>query len=226
VFKPLGLEHTRFVLTPDDSTLTHLAVEYRSDGTVRTRRSSRAYPAGNIATTGADMSVFLRWLLTALRAESDGAESRIAKQMIGPMLRYHAAMPPMGYGFNGVPLAGRTVDEGRRRPIAFRLMAIIPSFDIGLFIALNRQEPLLWDRLMPLLARRFWADSARIDSAPGAVRPISGTTAGHVRRLDRQRKSSAWRLRCGHRPRAWARGEWSRVGRRVRTTYARPVRIE
>ena len=174
VFRPLGLQHTRFVLMPDDSALTHLALEYRSDGTVRTRRSTRAYPAGNIATTGADMAVFLRWLLTALAGE--GVDSRIASQMIGPMLTYHSALPSMGYGFSGVPLAGRTVwMKGGAGPSHSALMAIIPELDIGLFIALNRQEPLLWDRLMPALARQFWADPTRVDPPAPEVRSISGT---------------------------------------------------
>jgi CubicO group peptidase (beta-lactamase class C family) len=162
VFRPLGMLHTRYVLSPSDLAAAELALEYRSDGVREIPRSTRAYPAGNVGTTAGDMNGFLRWVLTGLRSpDSTSAASRITRRLVGPMLRYHPDLPPMGYGLSGVPMSGRTVwMKGGAAPRHSAVIAILPAVDVAIFIAVNRQEPLLWDWLLPDLVKAFWSDSA------------------------------------------------------------------
>lgn len=181
IFRPLGMTHTEFILQPTDST-PNLAHEYRSDGTRRTPRSTRAYPAGNVGTTGADMSVFLRWMLTELGRADTSQGSRIAHELAGPILTYSPSLPPMGYGLNGVAIAGRTVwMKGGAAPSHSAVIAVIPDLDVAVFIAVNRQEPLLWDRLMPSLVAKFWSDSSRIAVRDSGSAVPSSALAGTYR---------------------------------------------
>jgi hypothetical protein len=108
------------------------------------------------------MSVFLQWLLTGLRsADTAAAASRIARQLAGPMLTYHAALPRMGYGLVGVRVGRRTVwMKGGDAPSHSAVIAVIPELDVALFIALNRQEAMLRDQLIPSLVEKFWSDSS------------------------------------------------------------------
>jgi CubicO group peptidase (beta-lactamase class C family) len=158
VFQPLGMANTRFILEPEQAG-NDLTVEYRSDGLSFPRRSSRAYPAGNVGTTGADMAVFLQWLLSGLRGESLSTQAnQVARQLVEPMLIYHPALPGMGYGLSGVPMSGRVVwMKGGAGPFHSAVVAVIPDLDLGIFVALNRQEPLLWDRLLPSMVAKFRA---------------------------------------------------------------------
>ncbi len=164
LFLPLGMTNTAFILEPTDGAPPRLAQEYRSDGTRRIPRSSRAYPAGNVGTTGADMAGFMQWLLVGARgADTTTPASRIARQLAGPVLTYHPALPPMGYGLSGVPIAGRTVwMKGGASPSHSAVLAVVPELDVALFVAVNRQEPLFWDQLVPDLVGRFWSDSSRL----------------------------------------------------------------
>ncbi|MES2178715.1 MAG: serine hydrolase domain-containing protein [Gemmatimonadota bacterium] len=161
VFRVVGMPNTAFLLDPAGSAPPNLAREYRSNGSVRVPRSSRAYPAGNVGTTGSDMAAFMRWVLAALRSADTGqARARLVRQLAGPMLTYDSALPPMGYGFNGVPFSGRVLwMKGGAAPSHSAVLALIPELDIAFFIALNRQEPLMWDRLIPRLVATFWADT-------------------------------------------------------------------
>ena len=183
ILAPLGMRDTRFVLGPSDSVGIHLAAEYRSTGERRVPRSSRPYPAGNLATTGADMGRFLVLLSRALRGDSVPVISpTIARQLVGPMLRYHPQLPPMGYGLSGMPMYGRTVwMKGGASPSHSAVLAVMPDVDLGVFIAVNRQEPLVWDRVLAELVRHLGDDSAGVArgpneaSAPARLDGLAGT---------------------------------------------------
>lgn len=172
LFRPLGMSHSSFLLTPGDGT-PGLAREYRSDGTRRVWRSSRAFPAGNVGTTATDMRAFLSTLLVAAR----GADTTDPiGQLVRPALTYSADLPPMGYGMSGVPIAGRTVwMKGGASPSHSAVIAVMPDADVAIFIAVNRQEPLFWNQLVPDLVRRFWpGDDSTTTISSGALPRIDG----------------------------------------------------
>jgi len=185
ILAPLGMRDTRFVLGPSDSVGIGLAAEYRSTGERRVPRSSRPYPAGNLATTGADMGRFLIALSRALRGDSVPIISpAIARQLVGPMLQYHPQLPPMGYGLSGMPMHGRTVwMKGGASPSHSAVLAVMPDVDLGVFIAVNRQEPLVWNRVLAELVRHLGADSARVSSEPNEAStpaPLEGLAGTYL----------------------------------------------
>lgn len=179
VFTPLGMHHTAFVRDMRDTVGMNVALEYRSSGEPRIMRTSRPYPAANVVTTGADMASFLVALNLALRGDSSGPLSpRVARWIVGRALSYHPDMPPMGYGLSGVPIAGRTVwMKGGASPSHSAVIAVIPELELGLFIAVNRQEPMLWDQLVQTFVERFFAqsDSAGRESRVGVAADLTAT---------------------------------------------------
>lgn len=153
VLAPLGLRDTRFMFRP--STDSAHALEYTSNGDLRVQRSTAPYPAGNLATSGDDMTLFLR---TVLNAPSDDPMRRM---LFTPALAYHPEMPPMGYALAMTRMEGHDVwMKGGAGPSHSAVLAFVPDANLGIFIAVNRQEPTLWNRLLPRLM-------ASLDTVPG-----------------------------------------------------------
>ena len=146
IARPLGMMHTAFVMRPEGD--TGHTLEYRASGERRVQRSSRPYPAGNVGTTGADMAAFIRYVL----AGRDSA----SRWLTLPALRYHPELPPMGYALAQERIAGRLAwVKGGASPSHSAVLAIIPELQMGIFIALNRQEPLFWEALLPRIVGTF-----------------------------------------------------------------------
>ncbi|HET7784368.1 MAG TPA: serine hydrolase domain-containing protein [Myxococcales bacterium] len=150
ILAPLRMASTGFALLPDE--VPGLATEYRSSGAVTPRRSSRPYPAGNLATTGEDMARFL----VALGDSSSVLAPAVAAGLAGNVLRYHPALPPMGYGLAGVPVGGTVVwMKGGASPSHSAVLALVPALGLSLFLAENRQEPSLWNELIEGFVGKF-----------------------------------------------------------------------
>lgn len=162
---PLGMAHTAFVMRPEGDTAHTL--EYRASGDIRVQRSSRPYPAGNVGTTGADMAAFLRYIL----AGTDSASRWVTL----PAFHYHPELPPIGYALAQDRIAGRTAwVKGGASPSHSAVLAIIPELHVGIFIALNRQEPLFWEALLPQVVATFGLVTASEPSRGAAPIDASG----------------------------------------------------
>jgi CubicO group peptidase (beta-lactamase class C family) len=175
ILRPLGMTRTAFILRPPADSQ---ALEYTSEGDLRVQRSSVPYPAGNIGATGEDMAVFLRALLTASRdsVAGDSVEGQALRQLFTPTVVYHPEMPPMGYGFAAVSLGGHEVwMKGGAGPSHSAVIALVPSLDLGVFIAVNRQEPTLWDRLLPHIVASYPSGAQR---TPKVVRRVEADLSG------------------------------------------------
>jgi CubicO group peptidase (beta-lactamase class C family) len=149
ILQPLGMRSTAFVIPPMPALTTRLASEYRSTGERRVFAYSPSYPAGNIATTGADMARLLQVLV-----RGDAMILPVGRNSLfaGPALVYHPELPAMGLGLSGQRLGGHLMwIKGGASPSHSAVIALIPDLELGLFLAVNRQEPLVWDRLLQLL---------------------------------------------------------------------------
>ena len=161
VFQPLGMHHTSFMMRPGTGDAPNQAVEYHSSGEIRVQRATRAYPAGNLATTGSDMARLLIELVSAMRADARTtviAPAMLA-QLAGPQLVYHPELPPMGLGFSGQPFGRRVVwIKAGSGPSHSGVIVLFPESRAALFVALNRQEPIYWERMLPGLAALLESD--------------------------------------------------------------------
>lgn len=163
LFRPLGMSRTGY-LTPPLAPLVRqeLAREYWSSGQQAELRFSRPYPAGSMATTGRDMGRFLVALLFAM--EGDGGSvitPGVAALMTERQFSQRQDLPGYAYGLGETTHYGRRLlVKGGSGPAHSAVIAVIPEASAGLFVALNRQEPQLWTRLLPELIGRFFPGDA------------------------------------------------------------------
>jgi len=166
IFAPLGMRSTHFMVPPMPSTRTRMAAEYRSTGERRELTYSPTYPAGNVGTTGADMA---RLLTALLRPDSVVITAETRRRLAGSELAYHPEMPGMGLGLSGQRLGGQLVwIKGGASRSHSAVIALFPELDLGVFVAVNRQEPTAWR----LMLGRF-ADSTTTRSGVRAIAPRS-----------------------------------------------------
>lgn len=183
IFAPLGMTSTAFIIPPLPPLRRLVAAEYHSSGTRRPFSYSPSYPAGNLATTASDMRRFLSVLL---HGDSTVLPASARERLLGAVHSYHPEMPAMGLGLAGQRIAGHTmwIKGGASRSHS-AVVAVIPDLDVGLFVAVNRQEP-LWDRLL-----RAIGDSMRAGQVAPLPPPTSFLDAGGVYRLTRVPLASA-----------------------------------
>lgn len=171
VFTPLGMTHTQ-VLIPPASGGPDLATEYFATGKVQPLEFSNGYPAGAIATTAGDVAKFMIALLRADRGDSVTViSSQVAHAMMTRQFTNLAGTPGYSFGLSENVIAGTRVwMKGGAAPKHSAVLLLIPERNTGVFIALNRQEPTLWDDFIPQFIRRFApSPSVATEKAPAAI---------------------------------------------------------
>jgi hypothetical protein len=76
----------------------------------------------------------------------------------------------MGYGLSGSMVNGREVwIKGGASPSHSAVLAVVPELDLGIFIAVNRQEPFFWERLIPTILTQVDSGKAAPRDGPRTV---------------------------------------------------------
>lgn len=188
VFAPLGMTSTAYIIPPLPAVARRRAAEYRSTGERRDFTFSPTYPAGNVGTTGSDMARLLRALLGN---DTSVLSSRARARLMGPEVIYHPQLPPMGLGLAAQRLGGELAwMKGGASRSHSGLVAVFPRLDLALFVAVNRQEPLVWESLMRTLGDSLpkWGGAQGSPAKPAAT--TTPAAAAGVYRWTRTPRSS------------------------------------
>lgn len=162
IFKPLGMENSQFVMTPDMK--ANLAVGHTATGeklppynTVPTDM-----PQGSMMTTGSDMAKFMLAQLN----EGKLGEARILRgSTVQDMQSVHTAIhpkvPTMTYGFElpyGRASEPYVISKGGDMPGFTSWMWLIPEHKVGGFIVYNKNSGLRTELFNAFMDRYFPSD--------------------------------------------------------------------
>ncbi len=90
--------------------------------------------------------------------------------LLSPVLRYHPELGPMGYALSVVRMSGRDVwIKGGASPSHSAVIAFVPELNVGIFVAVNRQEPTFWNRLLPQMIAALTTAPPVADATPAAT---------------------------------------------------------
>lgn len=168
LFAPLAMRATHFVVPGRVPSGDSLAAEYRYSGARPLRSYSPSYPAGNIGTTARDMS---RLLVAWERGELPGLDAA-SHALLDRALEHEPGMPPMGLARSGWERHGvRVYIKGGASRSHSAVIATIPGARLALFVAVNRQEPQVWEQVLDALTDsvRRWQPAPPTDSAVPAL---------------------------------------------------------
>ncbi len=149
LFAPLGMRSTSHVLPGNATMLSRLASEYRYSGARPPLTYSPTYPAGNIGSTASDMArLLVAWQTHTLPALADSSYALLDSALV-----YELGMPPMGLARSYALRRGvRVAMKGGASRSHSALVARFPDIDVDLFVAVNRQEPQVWERVVDALS--------------------------------------------------------------------------
>ncbi|MBI1984148.1 MAG: beta-lactamase family protein, partial [Acidobacteria bacterium] len=156
ILRPLGMEHSSFLLPPDLARAVAVGYEYRRGAYVPVAFDylDQVAPSGSLNATASDMA---RFMIAHLQlGQLDGTrilEEASAREMHRQQFTHHPRLPGFAYGFY-------EHSENRQRALSHggslrgfsSLLLLLPEQNLGFFAACNRQEP----RLLRELASRFF----------------------------------------------------------------------
>ena len=175
VFEPLGMRRSAFLVPPVPGWIASSRCPgYWATGDLVEAVWSRPYPAGALATTGGDMARFIVAFLAAVRGQSSEVfRPSVVTRMTGRRFSHRPDIPGYTLGLAEMSLFGqRVLLKGGSAPGHSAVIAFIPERDAGLFVAVNRQEPQLWTRLLPELVKHEFPKAVQSTSTPPETRPL------------------------------------------------------
>jgi hypothetical protein len=175
VFEPLEMRSTAFLVPPVAAGIVSgLCPGYWSSGELVEPVWSRPYPAGALATTGADMARFIVAFLAAIRGEpSEVFPKSVVERLTTRHFSHRPDLPGYTLGLAEMELLGqRVLLKGGAAPGHSAVIAFFPEHDAGLFVAVNRQEPTLWTRLLPELGEHAFPTATPSPAKSAERRPL------------------------------------------------------
>lgn len=170
LFEPLGMRRSGFRLTVEEQ--AHLAVGYAyTDGGFQVAPYDylNYLPAAGLSTTAADMA---RFMISLLGGGDDDGEPVLSDRVREGLLRRQFSAHPL--------LAGRTyccfeqfkrhqrmiAHEGDIRGFASG-MYLFPDHRLGMFVAYNRETPVLREKLLEAWVKELFPEPEEADSEAG-----------------------------------------------------------
>jgi len=148
IFAPLEMDQTFFAVPPLDERANAIALEYTSTGEVRPMDFTNPYPASGVAVTASNMERFILAFLAAYSGQPNaiGAAARDMARTQGSLV---PGLEGIGFGLNEQLIGGvRVWTKGGSSPKHHAVLLFLPDENSGVFIAINRQEPLFTQRLL------------------------------------------------------------------------------
>lgn len=178
IFSPLGMEGAFYAVPPLDARAAALASEYASTGERQELAFTNPYPAGGAALTAQDMERFLHAFLDAWRGGTN-AIGPAARLMTSPQYELLPGIESIGFGLNEQVIAGRRVwMKGGTAPRHSAVMLVMPEINTGIFIAVNRAEPIFWKRFFRAFITEFFPQTSPAPEAVGGERPATSDVEG------------------------------------------------